>query len=536
MVLALLTLPVLVLTGLLTTAVPASAHAVLESSSPSQGSQMAAAPPNVALVFSEEVGLATRAVQVVDSRGKRVDDGAPSHPDGNQRSVQVKLQSGLGNGSYTVMWRIVSADGHPASGTFSFGVGVPAGAAPPVIDVDPIVSALRVVVQVSAYAGAALVLGASVFLFVLWPGGQADPRMRRLLVVACAVLGFGAVGTLLVQGPYVSGAGIGGLVDPSLLKETVSSTYGRPLLLRILAAGLSVPVFGIWPKIADDEDSGPGGVAAAGNMLLLAASFALTGHPTEASPKLLAEALDAVHLVSAGAWLGGLVVLFVAFLPATSERTKAEVLPRWSRIAAGCVGALVATGIYQSWREVRAFAAITTTSYGRLLLAKLAVVAVILAVAAVARLRVMRSGPVGSLVRIEALLGLVVLAVTSFLVATPPSRVTFGPPYTAGVTALDVESNPIRLEVAIAPTRTGQQTMNIKALTMEGAPLPFVAASGLVVLEGNKSSVDVMFSPRAPGEGSASVIVPSAGKWTLTVHIVTDSTTDFAGAVTYTVR
>ena len=105
-----------------------------------------------------------------------------------------------------------------------------------------------------------------------------------------------------------------------------------------------------------------------------------------------------------------------------------------------------------------------------------------------------------------------------------------------GLTALDVESNPIRLEVAIAPTRTGPQTMRFKALTMDGAPLSFVAASGLVVLEGNKASVDVMFSPGAPGEGSANVILPSSGRWTLTVHIVTDSTTDFAGAVTYTVR
>ena len=494
MALALLTLPILVLTGLLAMAAPASA------------------------------------VQVVDGRGKRVDDGIPTHPGGDQRSVQVKLKPGLGNGSYTVMWRIVSADGHPASGTFSFGVGVPAGAAPPIVDVDPFVSALRAVAQVSAYAGTALVLGASLFLFVLWPAGQSDARMRRVLVVACAVLGFGAVGTLLVQGPYVSGGGLGGLVDPSLLMETVTSSYGRPLLLRILAAALSVPVLGLWPKVSDDEGSGPGGVAAAGNVLLLAASFALTGHPTEATPRLLAEILDGVHLVSAGVWLGGLVVLFVAFLPTTSERDQQAVLPRWSRIAAGCVAALVVTGSYQSWREVRSFDALTATSYGRLLLGK------IFAVAAVARQRLRTPGVLRPLVTAEAVLGLVVLGVTSFLVATPPSRITFGPPYTAGVTALDVESNPIRLEVAVAPTRTGPQTMRVKAMTMDGAPLSFVAASGLVVLEGNKASVDVMFSPGAPGEGSANVIVPSPGRWTLTVHIVTDSTTDFAGAVTYTVR
>ena len=536
MALALLTLPILVLTGLLAMAAPASAHAVLESSSPGRGSQLAVAPPTVTLGFSEGVGLAQRAVQVVDGRGKRVDDGIPTHPGGDQRSVQVKLKPGLGNGSYTVMWRIVSADGHPASGTFSFGVGVPAGAAPPIVDVDPFVSALRAVAQVSAYAGTALVLGASLFLFVLWPAGQSDARMRRVLVVACAVLGFGAVGTLLVQGPYVSGGGLGGLVDPSLLMETVTSSYGRPLLLRILAAALSVPVLGLWPKVSDDEGSGPGGVAAAGNVLLLAASFALTGHPTEATPRLLAEILDGVHLVSAGVWLGGLVVLFVAFLPTTSERDQQAVLPRWSRIAAGCVAALVVTGSYQSWREVRSFDALTATSYGRLLLGKVAVVLVIFAVAAVARQRLRTPGVLRPLVTAEAVLGLVVLGVTSFLVATPPSRITFGPPYTAGVTALDVESNPIRLEVAVAPTRTGPQTMRVKAMTMDGAPLSFVAASGLVVLEGNKASVDVMFSPGAPGEGSANVIVPSPGRWTLTVHIVTDSTTDFAGAVTYTVR
>lgn len=536
MVLALLALPILLLTGLLGTAVPAFAHAVLESSSPGQGSQLGSPPATVTLVFSEEVGLASRAIQVVDAQGKRVDDGVPSHPDSNQRAVQVKLRTGLGTGSYTVMWRIVSADGHPASGTFSFGVGVPAGAAPPTVDVDPWVSALRAVVQVSAYAGAALAVGASVFLFVLWPAGQADPRMRRLLVVTCAVLGFGAVGTLLVQGPYVSGGGLGGLVDPALLTETVASPYGRPLLLRILAAALVVPVFGIWPKVADDEDSGPGGVAAAGNMLLLAASFALTGHPTEASPRLLAETLDAVHLVAAGAWLGGLVVLFVAFLRSASGREQKAVLPRWSRIALGCVGAVLVTGIYQSWREVRAVNALPSTTYGRLLLGKLGVVLVILVVAALARQRVRAGGALRPLVTAEAMLGLVVLGATSFLVATPPSRVTFGPPYTTGLTALDVENNPIRVELSIAPTRTGTQNVRIKALTMDGAPLSFVAASGLVVLEGNKDSVDVMFSPGAAGEGSANVVIPSAGKWTLTVHIVTDATTDFAAAATYTVR
>jgi copper transport protein len=532
-----------VLAALVVGAAPASAHAVLESSTPGQGSRVSAPPAAVTLVFSEEVGVAARALQVLDPRGRRVDRADPGHADGDARTLQVAIAPELPTGSYTVVWRVVSADGHPASGTFAFGVGVDAGAPPPpLVVVDPAVAAVRAVAQLIAYAGTVMVIGGSVFLFVLWRDGQRSARMRRTLIAGCAVAGTGALVTFLVQGPYVSGGGLTGMVDPGLLAETAGSTYGRPLLLRLLAVALSVPVLGIWPQVQDGEDAGPGGVAAVGNMVLLAASFALTGHAAEASPRLLAEAADAVHLAAASTWLGGLVVLFAAFLPEADARARAAVLPRWSRLAMACVGLVVVTGAYQAWREVRAVAALTATGYGRLLLGKVTVVLLVLAVALLARRALTSSSRTSSarlrgLVTVEAVLGLAVLGVTSFLVATPPSRVTFGPPFSASLTAQDVEGRTLRVTLDVASTKTGPQSLRLQVATPDGAPVAFSSATAQLRGEGDAPPLDVTFGRGSvPGAGTVRVDVPSAGRWSVTVHVLVGEVTDYAAATAYTVR
>jgi copper transport protein len=600
----LLALPVTLVALLGVSTAPAAAHASLTSTTPTQGSQVDAPPTEVVLTFTEEVGLSDRAVRVTDSRGRRVDDGNPSHVGDDDRTVRVGLGS-LGKASYTVTWRVVSVDGHPVSGTFAFGVGVPAGTVDEGTAVDPAVSAVRTVTQLLSYTGAVLLIGVAAFLFLLWPAGHTSARMRRLLIGSVLVAGVGAVGSFLVQGPYVAGGDVSGVVDPQLWAETLGASYGRPLLLRILAVGLSVPVLGIWPRLPEDEDAGPGGVAAAGNVMLLAASFSLTGHAAEAQPRLLAETADVVHLAAAGLWLGGLATLFLAYLPDVAgdarpaARSEAvDLLARWSRTAAAAVVLLLVTGTYQAWREVRSLGALTGTSYGRLLLLKLVVVAGVLAVAAVSRSVVLRvtgsaAGPgdpvtggrvpraltlvrssvaprpgsassggppssggsppsggggseiadpvptIGRLrrtVAAETALGVVVLAVTSVLGATPPARTTYGPPFSASVQGRDTEGFPIRVDLDVAPTRVGPQTVRLRAFTPTDEPLPFTSATGqLTGVDGGP--VRLSFIPIKDGEGVATnVVVPSAGRWTLTVQIFTTETTAYAARTAYTVR
>ena len=104
------------------------AHAALVSSTPANDEVLARAPARVVLRFSEPVETAFGSVRVYDGAARRVDDGGTTRP--QPREVAVGLRSGLPRGTYTVAWRVVSADSHPVSGAFVFHVGKPgAGAA-----------------------------------------------------------------------------------------------------------------------------------------------------------------------------------------------------------------------------------------------------------------------------------------------------------------------------------------------------------------------------------------------------------------------
>jgi len=99
----------------------------------------------------------------------------------------------------------------------------------------------------------------------------------------------------------------------------------------------------------------------------------------------LALTSDVVHLVSVSLWLGGLAMLALAVLPRRLPDELAAVVPRFSRIAFGAVIAILATGVFQGWREVRSKAALTDTTYGKLLIVKVVVFALLVALGGLSR-------------------------------------------------------------------------------------------------------------------------------------------------------
>jgi copper transport protein len=320
-----------VVVAVLGVAGPASAHATLESTTPSQGSQVATAPTQVSLRFSESVGINSRSVEVLDSGGHRVDAGAPGHPGGDGAVVAVDLRARLPRGSYAVVWHVVSADSHPVSGTFSFGVGVAAGATPTAVADDPLVVWLDGIGRFVAYVGAALLLGGGFFLRALWPAGLRQRRPRRLLVGGWTVSVVAAVGLFLLQGPYGAGLGLGSVADLGLLQETVSSRFGQLMLLRLTTLAVAVAVFRRWGSAQDD------GVwlDAAGMGLLVLSTFSLAGHAGQGSLAVLSVVTDAAHLAAAGIWVGGLALLATCLLrpapggSAVAVSPSGPPRPRW---------------------------------------------------------------------------------------------------------------------------------------------------------------------------------------------------------------
>ena len=107
-----------VLAGLI--APPAAAHTDVVSTSPASGDVLAEVPQDITLTFDEELVPETVVVSVQDGTGMVVRVAQPT-VDGS--TVTVVLPPGLTPPDYTVNYRVVSQDGHPVTGTFSFQAG-----------------------------------------------------------------------------------------------------------------------------------------------------------------------------------------------------------------------------------------------------------------------------------------------------------------------------------------------------------------------------------------------------------------------------
>jgi methionine-rich copper-binding protein CopC len=100
---------------------PALAHAELLETDPSSGERLSQPPEQVWLRFNEPIEAEFTPVKVLDSQGNRVDrDNARVDPD--DRRVLIADLEELPEGSYTVEWRVISADTHPLNGTYGFTV------------------------------------------------------------------------------------------------------------------------------------------------------------------------------------------------------------------------------------------------------------------------------------------------------------------------------------------------------------------------------------------------------------------------------
>ncbi|RPF34764.1 copper resistance CopC/CopD family protein [Streptomyces sp. TLI_185] len=377
---------------LLAGAGPASAHAALTGSDPSQGVVVDKAPSQVTLTFSEKVATSDDSLRVLDPKGKRVDTGKPSNV--SATSYAVPLHSGLSDGTYTVSWQVVSADSHPVAGAFTFSIGAPSTTTVSVSDRTVgggIVGWLYGFGRYVSYAGFIVVVGGAAFVLACWRRGSGVRALQRLVVSGWLALTSATLLLLLLRGSYTSSGKVGDIFDLSLLGQVLQTKSGAALISRLLllaAAALFIAVlFGAYDKREDEEKRDltfglaiGGSVVAAG----LAASWAMAEHASTGLQPGIAMPVDVVHLLAVAGWLGGLCALLVA-LYRSDTPIEAAAVRRFSRVAFGSVLALVATGIYQSWRQLGSWSAFTDTAYGQLLLVKIGLVALLVGIAWISR-------------------------------------------------------------------------------------------------------------------------------------------------------
>ncbi|MCG8970934.1 CopD family protein [Streptomyces sp. CL12-4] len=210
----------------------------------------------------------------------------------------------------------------------------------------------------------------------------------------------------------------GNLVPDGIAEIDVGGLYesrdGKLALLEVnafLVAGLCAvsrrPGTQVWPLAA------------------VVVAEALRAHPTTEYSPLIGSGLTLVHLTCASLWVGGLLYALRVLRGWRGAAAGAALLGLYARVAAVLLAAITATGVCSSLRRMPAgtiLGQLTDTAYGRVLLAKVILVAAVAALALWARIRLSRAADplsASTPARGEVLaLGLVV-AVSGLLTALP---------------------------------------------------------------------------------------------------------------------
>jgi copper transport protein len=538
---------------------PASAwaHAALLRTSPSASGVVNSPPPRVLLTYSESVEPRFAIVSVTDAGGNRVTAGAPTRSASDPHTLFVPLRK-IGQGWYLVYWRVISADGHPVRGAFTFAVGPNPGPAPQFVipsisetAATPRLLIARWIVFLSLMSAIGLyvlrVITARPVVRVV-----RESSLRGITWAFWISLAIALVATPIYVLLATAEFSIRSVFDVGALLPLVrDSAFGRSFV--VLEATLALFAFAAAVTMWVDRPARPqrsvaellavtGGLGAAAACLLVPG---IAGHANTTSPRGLALTLDWLHLVAGSIWIGGLAGLLVLW-SSTRDLIRvaalAYVVPRFSNIAFGSVLLLIASGTWAAVLKLPIFAAFWQTSYGQALVVKIALLAAAMVLAAVnlartrPRLQASRARPdlaqgaaalLRRLVAGETILlwGAVFAAAVLSSVA-PPSKALakisrasarVGP----GPVAETVNENGYRIAVRISPNRAALPDTFTLHITRNGKPVRNAnVVTRFDMLDMEMQQQSFAFPEVSPGtyEKSAPALV-MVGHWGLTFEI-----------------
>jgi copper transport protein len=449
----------------------ASAHALLVSSSPKVGAHLGTAPGVVVLEFSQPLNAQLSSATVVDPTGHRWNGAVVS-----SLEVRVALATNA-TGVYTVDWTSVSEiDGHKISGqSFTFDVGIGGSTAPEVaanLVPGPQLSDFAIGGLKWVEALALLLLAGQVLLSRLAsrppPLEWVKPGFRASSVALSA-------GLVVVWAEATVGSGGHSLPDYIAFFGNLSGIW---LIARLVFEGLT-----LFAVVQGRCTLQP--IVLLGALVMLAAG----GHAAGTDPAWFGIGLDAVHLVAAGLWAGGIGGLALLKPPGGWRSPQARtLLGRFTPIALGAFAATVIAGGLEAIQQLGSIQSLYETSYGRVLLVKMALIAVMLPLSLLAW-RLKRPH-----VRIEASIAACAIGAAALLASfpAPPTAAAklaaeeaaatpdAGLPAPGEVT-LAGAAGPVLVGLTLSPGLPGPNRATVYVLPIEGSAAARLLLANIVV-------------------------------------------------------
>ena len=444
----------------------ALAHTALTSASPASGAQLTSVPGELRLRFNERIEPSLARLALIDPSGAEVQLGELQNPSDSARVLITTIRGPLSAGTYTVRWQVAGADGHPVRGEYTFviatgatglapdpGPTAPGPTAPPAEHHhDPrsfpaggafdASSPLYVAIRWLTFVGLLGAMGAVAFRLLVLPlAGRKTEALMPLLEDSAsrraAGVGLwmaGVVGVAALLRMYAQSYALHGpeaVWDAELVTTLlVQTTWGWGWLLQVVGTGLALVGFALALR-----GRRAGWILAAVAALTLSFVPGLSGHAAASGDLApLAVLADGLHVFGAGGWLGSLLLLVVAGIPAarrldreTRGRAIAGLVNAFSPTALLFAGTVVATGLFATWLHVGSIEGLWESGYGRTLLLKLGILSVVFGTGAYNWLKIKpalgtqeATGKLQRSATLELAVGVLVLAVTAALVATSP--------------------------------------------------------------------------------------------------------------------
>lgn len=503
---------------------PASAHASLESSSPSPSSVLENGPAEVVLDFDEPITPVPRSIEIYDESGNRLilEEAVVSEDDDTVMSAGGVPE--LPDGIYAVVYRALSSDGHVVEGAYTFQVGTDPSAVDPsdlldgVLDGSAGPSGLSWVMGVGrwlAYLGVALFLGG---LTLMAGGGVSSRRSVKLVGAGWLSAIVGSLVVFVLQGPYTVAGRWSDAWNLSLWSDVADTRLGRAILVRVaLLVVLALLVFALRGAFARASTSWWRSTAALVGVGTVV-TFAASGHPSASSLSGLAVGVGAVHMSSVVLWLGGLTLVVGGGVLASPD--AAGVVARFSRLATWALPIAVVTGAWQAWHLVPEVSRITESDWGKALLLKGCLVVGAITLGVFGRWLVRRDDREGlrRIVAVELSVGVLVFAVTAGMVAKSPEV-----PSVSTVVEATLVDGDMLIGLAVTPGRIGFNEVHLTIGSPAGSLRPVDSVELRMTLTGSEiPPISVPVEVLGPNHFVGSLSVPYSGVWSLEIVVNPD--------------
>jgi copper transport protein len=380
----------------------ALAHAALLKTFPQASELLDTQPKMVELTYDEVVEPRFAIVSVTDKDAHSEVAGSPRRSPTDPYTLEVPVKH-LAEGWYLVFWRVISADGHPVRGAFTFQIGPNPGPAPQFVIPSLTETATTPSLLVARWV-AFLAVMVAVGLFVLRTA-IARPvvsRVRETRLRAVSIAFVVALAIALVAVPvYVLVAtaqfALRSVFDVGTLVPLMRvSAFGRGFLdlELMLALFAGAALVALWLDRPERPRRSVAALLALGGALLAAGALLFapgaSGHAAQTAPRALSVALDWFHLAAGSVWIGGLVGLLVLWrsLPAARRTAGLAVcVPRFSAVALVSVLVLIGAGTGAAVIHLPTLSSLWQTAYGKAILVKVALLAAAMLLASVNLLR-----------------------------------------------------------------------------------------------------------------------------------------------------